>query len=67
MEAPPVAMRAVTGEGGQAPNLAAAEALDLHDIGAEVGELLAGARDGHAVPDLDHADPRPGLLHARSH
>ena len=60
MEAAAVAMRAVVGEGGQPPHLAAAYPLDLDHVGAEIGELLPGAGDGDAVPTSTTRMPDQG-------
>ena len=41
----------------------AARGLDLHDVGAEIGENLAAPRGGHATANLDHPDVAQCLPH----
>ena len=49
------------GEGLQEPGeVAGFRMLDLHDVGAEVGELHPAERARHVVADLDHTDARKG-------
>ena len=65
-EAARIGMRRVPWKGAAASRQVAAASLDLHDIGAEVGEQLGGIGGTHQVPDLEDAQAVEGTGHVQA-